>query len=146
MDKKTLRRLAIDFYLDGEILYERSFDGTLLRCLNATYARKALREVHEGICSTHASGHMIARKIQRAGYFWMTLEKDCIDYVRKCHECQVYSDKVTTPPAPLFNLTSPWPFAMWGIAPLFNLAMGIDSSSWLLTTSQNGWKLICMPM
>jgi ribonuclease HI len=114
-DKKTLRRLAIDFYLDGEILYKRSFDGTLLRCLNEADARKALREVHEGICSTHASGHMIARKIQRAGYFWMTLEKDCIDYVRKCHKCQVYSDKVNMPPAPLFNLISPWPFAMWGI-------------------------------
>jgi hypothetical protein len=114
-DKKTLRRLAIDFYLDGEILYKRSFDGTLLRCLNEADARKALREVHEGICSTHASGHMIARKIQKAGYFSMTLEKDCIDYVRKCHKCQVYSDKVNMPPAPLFNLISPWPFAMWGI-------------------------------
>jgi len=115
MDKKTLRRLAIDFYLDGEILYKRSFDGTLLRCLNETDARKALREVHERISSTHANSHMIARKIQRAGYFWMTLEKDCIDYVRKCHKCQVYSDKVNTPPAPLFNLISLWPFAMWGI-------------------------------
>ena len=114
-DKKTLRRLATDFYLDGEILYKRSFDGTLLRCLNEADARKALREVHEGICSTHASGHMIARKIQRAGYFWMTLEKDCIDYVKKCHKCQIYSDKVNMPPAPLFNLISPWPFAMWGI-------------------------------
>ncbi|XP_061979625.1 uncharacterized protein LOC133700079 [Populus nigra] len=39
MDKKTLRRLARDFYLDGEILYKRSFDGTLLRCLNETDAR-----------------------------------------------------------------------------------------------------------
>ncbi|XP_052305620.1 uncharacterized protein LOC127904792 [Populus trichocarpa] len=34
---------------------------------------------------------------------------------RKCHKCQVYSDKVNMPPAPLFNLISPWPFAMWGI-------------------------------
>jgi ribonuclease HI len=42
MDKKTLRRLAMGFYLDGEIMYKRSFDGTLLRCLNATYARTAL--------------------------------------------------------------------------------------------------------
>ena len=114
-DKKTLRRLAIDFYLDGEILYKRSFDGTLLRCLNEIDARKALREVHEGIFSTHTSGHMIARKIQRAGYFWMTLEKDCIDYVRKCYKFQVYGDKVNIPPAPLFNLISPWRFAMWGI-------------------------------
>jgi len=48
MDKKTLRRLAIDFYLDGEILYKRSFDGTFLRCLNETDARKALRESMKG--------------------------------------------------------------------------------------------------
>jgi len=115
MDKKTLRRLARDFYFDGEILYKRSFDGTLLRCLNETDARSTLQEVHEGICSIHASGHMVARKIQRAGYFWMTLEKDCIDYVRKCHKCQVHNDKVNAPPTTLFNLASPWPFAMWGI-------------------------------
>jgi len=56
MDKRTLRRLAMDFYLDGEILYKRSFDGTLLRCLNEIDAKNALREVHEGICSTHANG------------------------------------------------------------------------------------------
>jgi hypothetical protein len=56
MDKKTLRRLAMNFYLDGEILYTRSFDGTLLRCLNETDARNALREVHEGTCSTYANG------------------------------------------------------------------------------------------
>ena len=62
MDKKTLRRLAMGFYLDREIMYKRSFDGTLLRCLNAIDAKKALREVHEGICSTHASGHMMTRK------------------------------------------------------------------------------------
>jgi ribonuclease HI len=115
IDKKTLRRLAMDFYLDGEILYKKSSDGTLLRCFDEVEAKNALREVHEGICSTHANGHVMARKIQRVGYFWMTLEKDCINYVRKCHKCQVYSDKINAPPAPLFNLTSPWPFAIWGI-------------------------------
>jgi hypothetical protein len=35
IDKKTLRRLARDFYLDGETLYKKSSDGTLLRCLEA---------------------------------------------------------------------------------------------------------------
>jgi hypothetical protein len=109
IDTKTLRRLAMDFYLDGEILYKKSSDGTLLRCLDEVEVKNTLREVHEGICSTHASGHMMARKIQRADYFWMTLEKDCVDYVRKCHKCHVYSDKINTPPVPLFNLTSPGP-------------------------------------
>ncbi|XP_061945039.1 uncharacterized protein LOC133669048 [Populus nigra] len=114
-DMKTLRRLAMEFYLDGEILYKRSFNGALLRCLDEIEAKVALQEIHEGICATHASGHMMARQLQRSGYFWMTMEKDCIDYVRKCHKCQVYSDKINAPPAPLFNMTSPWPFAMWGI-------------------------------
>jgi len=43
------------------------------------------------------------------------MEKDFINFVRRCHKCQVYSDKINAPPAPLFNMVSPWPFAMWGI-------------------------------
>ncbi|KAG5227324.1 Integrase, catalytic core [Salix suchowensis] len=37
IEKKTLRRLAMDFYLDGEVLYKRSSDGTLLRCLDGDW-------------------------------------------------------------------------------------------------------------
>ncbi|PKI37277.1 hypothetical protein CRG98_042329 [Punica granatum] len=33
-DRKTLRRLAIHYFLNGEILYRRSFDSTLLRCID----------------------------------------------------------------------------------------------------------------
>jgi hypothetical protein len=89
IDMKILRRLGMDFYLDGEVLYKRSSDKTLLRCLNEDKARNTLREVHKGIWSTHASGHVTAGKIQRASYFMITLERDCIDYVRKCYMCQV---------------------------------------------------------
>ena len=39
---------------------------------------------------------------------WMTLERDCINYFRKYHKCQVYSDKINVPHIPLFNITSPW--------------------------------------
>ena len=42
IDKKTLRRLLMDFYLDGEILYKKSFDGTLLRCLDEVEAKNPL--------------------------------------------------------------------------------------------------------
>ena len=114
-DRKTLRRLAMNFYLDREVLYKKSFNRALLRWLNEVDTRNALQEVHERICSTHASRHMMAEKIQRAGYFWMILERDCINYVKKCHKFHVYSDKIKIPPTPLFNLTSPWTFAMWRI-------------------------------
>ena len=39
INKKTLRRLAMDFYLDGKILYKKSSDRTLLRCLDDVEAK-----------------------------------------------------------------------------------------------------------
>lgn len=61
--------LVIDFYLDMKILYKRSFDETLLRYLDEAEAMNTLWEVHKGICSTYANGHMMTRKIQMADYF-----------------------------------------------------------------------------
>ncbi|XP_016706928.2 uncharacterized protein [Gossypium hirsutum] len=46
-DKKTLRRLAIDYVLDGEILYKKGKDQVLLRCVDAVEAKEILEEVHE---------------------------------------------------------------------------------------------------
>ncbi|XP_040944206.1 uncharacterized protein [Gossypium hirsutum] len=66
-DKKTLKRLAIDYVLDGEILYKKGKDQVLLRCVDAVEAKEILEEVHEGICGTHANGFTIARQIMRFG-------------------------------------------------------------------------------
>ena len=45
----------------------------------------------------------------------MTLENDCISYVRKCHKCQICADKIHVPPTALNVMVSPWPFSMWGM-------------------------------
>ncbi|XP_052481430.1 uncharacterized protein LOC128035548 [Gossypium raimondii] len=66
-DKRTLRRMAIEYVLDGEVLYKRRKDQVLLRCVDAVEAKKILEEVHEGICGTHANGFMMARQIMRFG-------------------------------------------------------------------------------
>ncbi|WRX08038.1 Integrase zinc-binding domain - like 3 [Theobroma cacao] len=112
-DKRTLRRLAMGFFLSGEVLYKRSRDQVLLRCVDVAEANKIMKEVHEGTCGAHANGHMLARQIMRAGYYWSTLESDCINFARKCHKCQVYADRIHAPPAPLHVFTAPWPFSMW---------------------------------
>jgi len=39
INNKTLRRLAMDFYFDGETLYKKSSDRTLLRCLDDVEAK-----------------------------------------------------------------------------------------------------------
>ncbi|WRX12956.1 G-patch domain - like 2 [Theobroma cacao] len=111
-DKKTIRRLAMNLFLDRDILYKRSRDQVLLRCVDSIEARRIVEEVHEGIYGAHASGHMLARQVIRAGYYWLTLETDCIDFAQKC---QIYADKIHTLTNSLNVLTSPWPFSMWGM-------------------------------
>ena len=76
-------------------------------------------ELHEGTFGTHSSGHTMAKKILRAGYYWSTMGEDCYQHSRTRHKCQLYADKVHVPPVPLNVLTAPWPFAMgnrydWG--------------------------------
>ena len=105
-DKRTLKRLAMGFFLDGEVLYKKSKDQILLRCVDATEAKKIVHEIHEGFCGTHASGHVMARQIMRARYYWMTLENDYINYIRKCHKCQIYADKIHVPPTSLNAMVS----------------------------------------
>ena len=51
----------------------------------------------------------------RVGYYWMTLENNCINYVWKCHKCQIYTDKIHVPPTSLNVMVSSWPFLMWGM-------------------------------
>ncbi|KAG8480467.1 hypothetical protein CXB51_024656 [Gossypium anomalum] len=114
-EKRTLRRLACDYVLDGEILYKRRKDQVLLRCVDAVESKKILEEVHEGVCGTHTNGFTMARQIMRFGYYWSTMEGDCINYAKKCHKCQIYGDKIHVPPSPLHVMTSPWPFSMWGM-------------------------------
>ncbi|KAA3467684.1 gag/pol polyprotein [Gossypium australe] len=114
-DKRTLRRLASDYVLDGKILYKRRNDQILLRCVDAVEAKRILEGVHEGVCGTHANGFIITRQIMRFGYYWSTTEGDCISYAKKCHKCQIYGDKTHVPPSPLHVMTSPWPFSIWGM-------------------------------
>ncbi|PKI75958.1 hypothetical protein CRG98_003616 [Punica granatum] len=51
--RETLRRLAIHYFLSGEILYHRSFDSTLLRCIDEHESRRLMEEVHGGNCGPH---------------------------------------------------------------------------------------------
>ena len=53
-----------------------------------------LNDCHIGACGGHLSGLATAQKILRAGYFWPTLIKDCIESVKKCHPCQIFSRKM----------------------------------------------------
>ena len=79
--------MAINFFLIGEILYKMNYDTILLRCVNAMEAKKIIQELHEGFCATHSNRHAMVRTILKASYFWLTMESDYINHVRKYHKC-----------------------------------------------------------
>ena len=114
-DKRILRRMAANFLLDGEILYKKKKDQILLRCVDAFEAQCIIAEVHKGICGTHVNGHKMSRRIMRAGYYRLTLEKDYIQFARKCRKCQIYVDKIHVPLNELHVMTITWPFSTWGM-------------------------------
>jgi ribonuclease HI len=89
-EKKYIRRMAFQFFLSGEILYKQTHDATLLQCVDAKEANRLIQKMHAGLMGAHANEPFLARKIMRAGYYWLTMEKDCIRHVQTCHKCQMY--------------------------------------------------------
>ena len=68
--------MTLNFFLNGEVLYRRTPDLGLLKCVDAAKAVRLIEQIHAGVCGTHMNGLTLARKVLRAGYFWITMEND----------------------------------------------------------------------
>ena len=80
--KYALCVLARNYASHDGILYKRMLNGTQLRCLKKDKVDEVMREIHAGVCGPHMNGIILAKKIVRQGYYWMSMEKDCIQIVR----------------------------------------------------------------
>jgi hypothetical protein len=61
------------------------------------------------------NGRMLAKKIVRLRFYWVTMEADCVKYAKKCRQCQIHSNLSHLPPKELYNITLPWRFSVLGI-------------------------------
>ena len=86
-DRRVLRLLATQYILCGGVLYRRSYEGVHLRCVDKEEAKKLIKEVYQGVCGPHMNGQMLTKKIMRLGFYWVTMEADCIEHAKKCHQC-----------------------------------------------------------
>lgn len=91
-----------------DVLYKRDCSVPLLKCLNEE-AQYVLRDIHEGMCRNHSGGQSLAHKIIRQGYFWPTIRRDVLNFVKKCDKCQRLAH---------------WPFAKWGVDLIWPMSMG----------------------
>ncbi|XP_020209594.1 uncharacterized protein LOC109794563, partial [Cajanus cajan] len=112
---KKLRAQAARYSVINGELYRRGFSTPLLKCIDSTQANYVLREIHEGICGSHSGGRTLAAKVLRAGYYWPTLRTDCVKFVKRCMQCQRHGNIIHASAEELHSISSPWPFALWGM-------------------------------
>ena len=114
-ERRLIRMMAMKYILCGEWLYKRSYDGIHLRYLKKAEVERVMEEVHHGNCGPHMNGRMLAKKILRMGYYWNTMETDCVDFIKSYHIYQTHANLNHVPPSELYSMTFPWPFLVWGI-------------------------------
>uniref|UniRef100_A0A2N9HJZ6 Uncharacterized protein n=1 Tax=Fagus sylvatica TaxID=28930 RepID=A0A2N9HJZ6_FAGSY len=93
-EKKYIRRMAFQFFLSGEILYKRTHDATLLRCVDAEEANRLIPRDARGI-----NGSPCQRTLPGP----------------EDHESWLLLNSKNAPPQYLHTMASPWPFSAWGM-------------------------------
>uniref|UniRef100_A0A2N9ETC4 Uncharacterized protein n=1 Tax=Fagus sylvatica TaxID=28930 RepID=A0A2N9ETC4_FAGSY len=105
-EAEIIRRKTARFWLSKDLkLYRRSFSGPYLLCVHPDVIEDLLYEIHEGICGSHTGGRSLAHRALTQGYWWPYMQKDAVDYVRKCDKCQRFSHSLHQPAGELQPLT-----------------------------------------
>ena len=88
------------------ILYRRSHDGILLRCLSHEEAQETLKEAHDGMCGAHQPDPKLGDRLQILGYYWPKMISNAIAYAKRCQACQIHGDFIHQAPGHLRLTTS----------------------------------------
>ena len=112
IEANKIREKATSYWLSEDSkLYRRSFSGPYLLCVHPNQTELLLEKMHEGICGSHTGGRSLAHRAISQGYWWPNMQKEALEYVKKCDQCQRYSPSIHQPGGVLNPLSSPWPFA-----------------------------------
>ena len=116
VEADKIQRKATSYWLSKDHkLYKRSFSGPYLLCVHPEQTESLLEEMHEGICGSHTGGRSLAHRSLTQGYWWLNMQKEALEYVKKCDQCQRFAPSIHQPGGILNPLSSPWPFVQWGL-------------------------------
>ena len=115
-EAEKIRRKAPRFWLsEKQKLYKRSFSRPYLLCVHPEAVKPLLEELHEGICESHTRGRSLSHKALTQGYWWHNMQKEVQEYAKKYDQCQRFASNIHQPRGLLNPLSSPCPFAQWGL-------------------------------
>ena len=114
-EAKAVERRAAWFEIFKGELYKKAHSKPYLKCVTPNRGKEILEDLHKGLCSSHIGGRALAEKTVRTGYYWPTLKEDAMWMVRRCEKCQRFAKLIHRPTNDLTPITSPLPFAKWGM-------------------------------
>ena len=140
---EVIRRKAARFGLSKDLkLYRRSFSGPYLLCVHPEVVEDLLYEIHKGICGSHMGGRSLAHRALTQRYWWPYMQKDAVNYVKKCDKCQRFSPSIHQPAGELQPVVSPWPFVQWGMDLVGPLPKATGNRRWLIATTDYFMKWV----
>uniref|UniRef100_A0A2N9HBP5 Integrase catalytic domain-containing protein n=1 Tax=Fagus sylvatica TaxID=28930 RepID=A0A2N9HBP5_FAGSY len=88
-----------------------------------------------GVCGGHTGGRSLAHRAIGQGYWWPYMQKDADQYVRRCEKCQLFAPAIHKPASQLNPISSPWPFAQWGLDLVGPLPRATGNRRWLIVAT-----------
>ena len=131
-EARKIQKRAARFTVLNDKLYKRCYSQPYLRCIEEEEAKYVLEEVHGGVCGDYMGVKSLVKKIMRTGYFWSMMQQDAAEFVKKCDSCQRYGNVQRVPGEKMMTISSPWPFAQWGIDIMGPLPQGKRQMKFLL--------------
>ena len=114
-ERYKLKKLVTRYFLHKGILFKKGYDGDLLCCLGLEEASEMLKEVNAGKYEQHQGRKKVYWCILQMGYYWPTMRRDVVKFVKKCHSCQVLANLIHTHLQSLQSMVTPCPFHTWGL-------------------------------
>ena len=88
LEVEKTRRKAPRFWLsEDQKLYKRSFSGPYLLCIHPETSELLLEKLHEGIYGSHTGGRSLSHRAIMQSYWWLNIQKEAQEYVKKCDQC-----------------------------------------------------------
>ena len=89
LEAEKIRRNAPRFWLsENHKLYKRSYSRPYLLCIHPEVLELLLEELHEGICGSHIGERSLSHRAITQGYWWPGMQKEALECVKKCDQCQ----------------------------------------------------------
>jgi len=118
-----LKKLDSKYVILGDLLYRRSFDGSLLICLMRHEVDMALHQAHDGEYGRNFSTKFFYQNFLRLDYYWPTMLEDCELHIKKCEQYQKNASLQPSSSHAFHSIVSPSPFSIWYLILLVKLTL-----------------------